>query len=344
MKTIKIIILFTIAVSFHACKKGPVDPGENNLINPYLKEIDFSDPKENGHNFYMGVWSGNNIYTIDQLARFIIDNNYSAVDDTILLDIGIYEKHWTYIDANTSGTEILLVDSRYGDVSSGALYEYKVQTSELNLIIAKTENVSSARYFPGDDNKIIYYKYGDSTYAGAGYHLYNKLLNRDSLLFSYLSLARQSEMLNGFDVHPDGNKLLIPISMSTQTNWRLPKLGIILLNEQRIDTLNVNFELDGPRTGLWVRYNHDASKILYCCFPHGSYTSTTNGSSEVGIIETATLLKTILDVNTNDEGPSSVQLAPNWSPDENAIVFGSGQVFYDGVAGRRHLYILTKIN
>jgi len=100
------------------------------------------------------------------------------------------------------------------------------------------------------------------------------------------------------------------------------------------------------RTGLWVRYNKNATRILYSNFPSGAFGSTVSDNSEVGIIDVATGSKKVLDVNTEDETPyhQSVQIAPNWSPDESAIIFGSGEVSLEGALGRRRIWILTKLN
>ncbi|MCX6150626.1 MAG: hypothetical protein NTX22_08900 [Ignavibacteriales bacterium] len=327
-----------------SCSDGPTDPHKY-PINPYLKEIKFSNPNRSG-NFYMAVWRGNTIFAIQPFSQFIVDNGYNVAEDK-RLEPDTTSQPWTYIDANSLGTKILLVEAHIGGVSAGALYEYDVLTKQLQLIYDNNYNVASARYYPNDDNKIIYYKYGDNTIKTAGYYLYDKITNKDSLLFPYLSTAGWWETLHGFDIHPNGDTLLIPISLCVGQldHAKPPKLGIISLQKQKIDTLDISFNISYIRTGLWLRYNHDGSKILYCCFPDNAYGFVTNDNSEVGIIESSTLTKTILDVNTNDESEyGSVQLAPNWSPDEKAIVFGSSQVAASGQAGFRHLYILSKIN
>ncbi|MBA4313224.1 MAG: hypothetical protein C0417_11405 [Chlorobiaceae bacterium] len=337
---VRILFILQIIVGF-TCKDKGTEPLYN--LNPYLKEIKFLDPKKTGI-FHMAVWRDSTIYAIQQFSRFIIDKNYNVQHDTILLDVGIYEKYWTYIDADVNGSKILLVASRFRDASSGALYEYDRQTGNIQMIYDRSHNISSARYFPNDVMKIVYYSYGDDNFVGAGYYLHDKTTNRDSLLFSYISTAGPTEMLNGFDIHPNGNSLLIPISHSTPLMLKPPKLGKVSLSEQKLDTLNINFSFSKGRSGLWVRYNKDASKILYCCFPYGAYTAISNDGSEVGIIESSTMNKRIIDVNTQSNTKYlSVQLAPNWSPDEKAIIFGSGNVSIEGSLGRRHLYILTKI-
>jgi hypothetical protein len=337
---VRILFILQIIAGFK-CKDKGTSPLSN--LNPYIKEIKFSNPKKTG-NFIMAIWRDSTICAIQQFSRFIIDKKYDVQHDTILLNVGIYEKYWTYIDADVNGSKILLVASRFGDASSGALYEYDRLTGNIQMIFDSSHNISSARYFPKDVLKIIYYSYGNDNFVGAGYYLHDKTTNRDSLLFSYISTAGPTEMLNGFDIHPNGNSLLIPISQSTPLMLKSPKLGIVSLIEQKLDTLNINFSFSKGRSGLWVRYNKNASKILYCCFPYGTYSGFIYDGSEVGIIELSNLNKRIIDVDTqSDSKYQSVQLAPNWSPDERAIIYGSGDVFNEGYAGRRHLYILTKI-
>jgi hypothetical protein len=316
---------------------SPTGPTTIIKLNPYLKEINFSNPKQYG-NIYMAIWRKNTIFAIQQLSKFVIDDNDNVIQDTVLLDIGIYEKFWTYIDANIDGSKLLLVATAHDGVSAGSLYEYDVLSGQLQLLFDQTRNVASARYYPKDNTKVVYYSFGDNMNIGAGYYLYDKSLGQDRLLFPYLSSAGWWETLHGFDVDPNGDKLLIPISQAIGQfdHSKPPKLGIVSLLQQKLDTLSIDFNFSFDRTGLWVRYNHDGSKILYCCFPDNAYGFVANDNSEVGIIDASTLTKNTLNVNTNDESKyGSVQLAPNWSPDETEIVFGSGQVISSGQAGMR---------
>ena len=323
--------------------KGPTDAG-GNKINPDLKEIKFSNPKLSP-DFYMAVWRGNTIFPIQGLSKFVLDAEYNVLQDT-LLEANIKWGNWTYIDANSFGSKLLLVEKTYIDgTPSGSLYEYDVNSGQLQLLYERSRNIASARYHPQDDTKIIYYTFGDSLNTiSPGYYLRTKKSQVDSLLFPYLSSAGVWETLHGFDIHPNENSLLIPISRCVgQFNHASPKLGIVSLNKQKLDTLDINFDMSFFRTGLYVRYNRSGSKILYCCFPENAYGYVTNDNSEVGIIDASTLTKKILNADTYGKELGSVQLAPNWSPDENAIVFGSGQVISSGQAGKRHLYIL-KLN
>jgi len=340
-----VLVLSFVALSSTCCN-GPSDSG-GNKINPYIKEIKFSDPKLSP-NFLMAVWRGNAIFAIQGLSKFTIDNQYNVVKDT-LLETDIKWENWTYIDANEAGTKLLLIEYKYDsfyDIPTTTLYEYDFQSNRLQPLYDKKSNISTARYYPHDDTKIVYYSFGDSLSNGAGYYLRDKITQQDTLLFPYLSSAGIWETLHGFDIHPSGGLLLVPINRSSGrfTHEKSPKIGIASLKKQTLDTLDVNFDFILNRTGLYLRYNHDGSKILYCCFPDNAYGYVTNGTSEVGIIDATTLTKTILDVDTYGKGLGSIQLAPNWSPDETAIVYGSGEVRLDGTAGIRHLYILTKLN
>jgi hypothetical protein len=343
LKYISLLILFLLPII--SCDDGPPTDSNKYPINPYLKEIKFSNPNKKG-NFYMAVWRDNTIFAIQPLSKFIIDNNFDVIQDTILESTITVQKPWTYIDANSIGSKILLVETHRGGVSAGALYEFDVSLGQLQLLYDNSRNIASARYYPNDDSKIIYYSFGDSQNIGAGYYLKDNNSGTDTLLFPYLSTAGWWETLHGFDIHPNGDTLLIPISLSVgQFNLAPPKLGKASIKDQRLDTLDIEFDMSFVRTGLYVRYNNVGSKILYCCFPFNAYGFVTNDNSEVGIIESTTLHKIILNINTNGEsGHGSVQLAPNWSPDETAIVFGSGQVISTGQAGFRHLFILTRLN
>lgn len=324
------------------CDNGPTDNSVNK-INPYIKEIKFSNSKKSS-NYYMAVWREKSIFAISAVYRFDLDKNFLVIHDSILLT-GLF----TYIDANNTGTKLLLGVTTFEELYTSptrVIYEYELSNNKIELLYGKTRNVGSARYFPGDDTKIVYYSFGDSLSNGAGYYLLDKNTNQDTLLFPYLSTAGIWETLHGFDIHPSGKSLLVPIERSQGrfTHLLPPKIGVASLEKQKLDTLAVNFDFIENRTGVYLRYNKAGNKILYSCYPNNAYGYVTNGSSEVGIIETATLTKKILDINTNTQSKyGSVQLAPNWSPDETAIVYGSGNVNYEGMAGDRGLYILTKI-
>lgn len=206
-----------------------------------------------------------------------------------------------------------------------------------------TYNISSAVYWHGDDNRIIYYSYGNEQGLEAGYYLLDKTTGEDSLLYAHRSPLGAGEMLNGFDLSPDNRKLLIPDIRASWEEPRTPQIIEYDLHTRQVDTLHIAFDLSFVRIGLWLRYSPDGSKILYCNFPFGSFTPLTNDDSEVGIIEGATRQKRVLDVNTH-AGYRSVQLAPTWSPDGRHIIYGSAPlVMPSGFKGTYSLYVLKNI-
>lgn len=231
----------------------------------------------------------------------------------------------------------------YYDVSGDSLYEFDILSEQLTLLKDSSHIVSSAVYFHKNDNKIIYYKYGDPLGIEPGYYLYDKFLDQDILLFSYISPSGPTELVNGLDFHPNNDRILIPICRSTLLEAITPMLGEFSFGSNRIDTLSIEFDLSLVRIGVWGRYNQDGTQILYCVYPKGANTETTNDNSEVGIIDYLFLEKKILDVNTNPNG-KSVQIAPNWNNDFQSIVFGSGRLTLEGTAGRRGLYTPKQLN
>lgn len=306
-------------------------------INPNIVKLDI--PSTNN---FVAVWHGNDIYSVTPPYYFKINDSYEVTE---VRELPIPFGNWTYIEINEAGTKLLLVKSTYRDISSGFLYEFDIQSEQLILLKDSTHNVSTAVYWHGDDNRIIYYKYGDPVGTEPGYYIYNKLTNEDTLLLSYISPGGPAELINGFDLHPNNDRLLIPLCQSTLLDAKPPKLGIYTFGSNKIDTLSLEFDFSFIRIGIWVRYNNDGSKILYCVYPKGAYTETTNDNSEVGIIEYPSLKKNILNVNTNTRAfCESVQLAPNWNQDFQSIIYGSGMLFLEGAIGRRELFILKQFN
>lgn len=336
-----IIIILLIAGLSCSSPTGP----EKREVNPNIIEIKYSDPLQ-VTNYFMGVWRNNKVFSVVPLIIFTLDNDCKALSNTKSKATGMPGRaYWRYMEANEAGTKLLLVNSEYSDVCSGSLYEYDVTAEEIKLLKDESNSVSSAKYLHGNDTKLIYYKYGDLYNNGAGYYLFDKATNKDSLIFTYHSAVGRGERLNCFDIHPNNKKLLLGLNTCVGFNSSPPLLCEYDFQKQKIDTLNIKFVLSRTRTGLWVRYNGDATKVLYSCFPTGIYTDTVSDESEVGIIELPSLQKKVLDINTNsNKNYGSVQLAPNWSPNYDKIVFGSGQVLPDGAVGTRKLFILKNIN
>jgi len=337
--------LFLVSISFlsfHCSNPSKPDDRKNN------DNVIFVEFNEN-INLHMATWRDNKLYTANRLYKLILDSEYLVESDSLFeslidttLDWGFNNK---FIESNEQGTKLLYVKSLYRDVSAGSLYELNLETLDCTLIIDSIYNISSAVYWHGDDSKLVYYQYGNPVGSNPGYYLYNKITNQNELLYEYIAPCGPSEMLNGFDLHPNNNVLLIPAVQAPSLSNKPPKIVQYNINTGISDTLAVDFDLSMVRIGLWLRYNSDASKILYCNFPRGAFTYTTNDDSEVGIIELPALGKKILDVNTNPEDPyKSIQIAPNWSPDDKHIVYGSGPLSIEGARGTYKLFILKNVN
>ncbi len=342
--SIKSLLIFSLLIFsptiFNNCDKEPVGP-DNNGISENITRLIGSKDKFYGGSSFMGVWYNNQIFSTGPVQEWQLDNHHDVIRDSILILLRFY----SYISCDENGSKLLLVRTNYGDASAGGLLEYDLKSGHLELLIDSTLHVSSAVYWHGDDSKIVYYRYGNPVGTDPGYYLFDKISGKDSLLFSYISPVGPSEMLNGFDLHPNNNKLLIPAIQATPLTSRPPKLFEYDLETGLKDTLNVSFSDSPFNIGLWLRYNNDGSQILYCNFPSGAYTYTTNSNSEVGIITRSSLQKRVLDVNTNPNGrKESVQLAPNWSPDNKHIVYGSGRLSREDARGLYYLYILKNVN
>jgi hypothetical protein len=298
---------------------------------------------------HMAVWRNNKLFSIKIPNEMTLNDEYAVESDSVyefLKDTTITSGYnYKFIEANEQGTKVLYAKSIYRDVSAGSLYELDLESKEYTLLIESSYNVSSAVYWHGDDSRLVYYRYGNPIGHNPGYYLYDKNTKQSELLFEHIAPCGPSEMLNGFDLHPNNNVLLIPAVQAPPLSNKSPKIIKYNINKKTIDTLSVNFDLSNRRIGLWLRYNSDASRILYCNFPRGSFTSTTNDDSEVGIIELPSQDRKILDVNTNSKDTyKSVQIAPNWSPDYKHIVYGSGPLSIEGARGRYSLYILKNVN
>jgi hypothetical protein len=297
----------------------------------------------------MGYLRNQKIYSAWYGYLRITDSFAVVADSNVRPTIsgGITSGHLTYMsDFARSSDAFLVVISSYRNVSVGWLCDYGIAANTIIPIKDTTYSISSALYWHGDDSRLIYYSYGNDTGLAPGYYLYNKTTNQDSLLFPHRSAMGPSEMLNGFDLSPDNRKLLIPNVRSSWQQNQTPQIIEYDLWTQQADTFATEFDFSLARLGLWLRYSPDGTRILYCNFPLGSFTETTNDNSEVGIIEIPSRTKRILDVNTQDCcGGQSVQVAPTWTPDGNNIIYGSGPVFFpSGAKGFFSLYVLRNIN
>jgi hypothetical protein len=333
MKTNNVAFLFIeILLTLGCCKKERCEDCNLDKINPNIISLDkkyyFSRCAE---------WIDNNqFYTVGPIRNIQTDSSFNITKDTLLAPYGSY-----YIESNNSGNKILFVQSKFSDVSEGALKEYDIVTGQFVELFDSTYNISSAVYYRGDDS-IIYYTYGKPFYNNPGYFLYNRSTGESTKILEYLAQIEgpEAEMVNGFDIHPTKNILLIPAVRRA----RSPLIIQYNMEKKVMDTLDINFDFSFNRICLWLRYNKVGDKVLYSCYPEYAGTSTTNDDSEIGIIDLTSMEKRVLDVNTNSGGTfRSVNVFPNWSPDGRHIVYGSGKLSIEGARGTYHLYILKNV-
>jgi hypothetical protein len=339
-----ILVLLTaliISVFLYSCKTSSTGPDSNNT-NPDIVAPDIYPINQ------MAVWNKDMIYTIPTMLFYRIDSNYKVIEKSGFGDqYGNYipvmsGSRWNFIEINDTGTKLLLVSSKYSDVSAGSLYEFDIPSKTLTLLKDSSNFISSAKYFRGTDSRIIYYKYGWPIGNKAGYYILDKSSGKDTLVLSHIAKNGTSETLNCFDLHPNNQTLVFAISQTENNDRRAPKLGLYNFGSNKIDTLPVAFDFYAIKIGLWLRFNSTGSKILYCSFPKGIYGDATFDDSQVGIIEFPSLNRKVLNVNTNSPW-TSVQLAPRWGSGDRTIIYDSGKLSNEGVVGRRHIYILKNI-
>jgi len=286
----KIFVMIIILLSCF-CEKNPVKPN-NGTVNKNIVKLKDSHDKFYG---FVAVWRNDLIFATPPVQKLQINSQFSVIEDSLFI-IGDF---WLFIEANESGSKLLLIKSNYYSVSAGALYEFDIGTGQTKLLRDRILNVSSALYWHGDDTRIVYYRYGNPIGTEAGYYLFNSVTQTDSLILEYISPLEHIspfepyEPVNGFDLSPDNSKLLIPAVQAIGS----PKIVEYDLQTRVRDTLDVSFDISFTRICLWLRYNNDGSQILYSNFPRGSYIHPTNDGSEVGIIDRTTLKKRVLDVN-----------------------------------------------
>ncbi|GHU95524.1 hypothetical protein FACS1894156_5250 [Bacteroidia bacterium] len=205
--------------------------------------------------------------------------------------------------------------------------EYDLNTCKIEEI--DTFEVASAMYYKGNDTII----YGTSL---GEYYMYNRYTKESEYICS--GTYRKIESLysmNGFDIHPQQNKLLISVDGKDKT---------VLMVEydmdiKQADTLDILFPTE---SAVWFRYNKTGDKILYAvCVDKHSFVD-----SEIGIIDIVTMQKRVLDVNTSTIVYGSVNINPEWSPDERHIVYTSYRyaLCFGGLSDVPDLCILKNIN
>lgn len=344
------LFLFIAIFTVSSCAPPQEETINENIIK-ITDRLNKNETPGNGSNVpgdnRMGVWLDDKICSVSPLRFIYINQNFERIldsvlvaDETIFPYPGVY-LFLTYIALNKPRNKLLMVGSYYEDVSLGSLWEFDLVKNEIKLLRDSTYSVSSAVYFADDDNRCIYYSYGNPIGTNAGYYELDMTTGQDTLIFPYYSAIGPSEQINGFDLHPGGEILLIPVVQEAH----IPQLVQYNMTTKTLDTLGVDFDLSLNRICLWVRYNSTGNQILYSNYPRFilGRGGAPDNDSDIGIIEIPSLVNRILDVNTNP-GYRSMSVFPNWSPDDRHIVYGSGNVTVEGWRGDYDLFILKNVN
>ncbi|MDL1892225.1 hypothetical protein FBQ87_04950 [Sphingobacteriales bacterium CHB3] len=208
-----ICVLLILLTSQLSCKKdGGTNDGDNQKINPNIVLVkSCCDDPFIGGDYRMGIGVDNLLYCISPGRRIKISSSSMVLEDTLLLFLGRYG----FISGHRSHT-FMVIRSNYPDVSSGQLLELETQTFNLRLLRDSAYNISSATYLP-NENRCIYYSYGEpSRQILPGYYTLDLSTLQDNLLFQYISEIGPAEVVNGFDVSPDGTKLLFPVNRAAE--------------------------------------------------------------------------------------------------------------------------------
>lgn len=331
---------------------GTTGPEEETAINEdivLLKEAR-AEGETLESNPIMGAWTPESIFAAIPLWEITVDSDLKIGEESLLFELGSHPgRPVTFIQTSRSESSLLYVRSIFGGASLGTLYEFNGDREE-RVLRDSSYAVSSAVYHPEDANIVFYYSYGsDPAFGNAdqertpGYYRLNTTTGDDTLLVEHRSPLGPDEMVNGFDVHPNGTTLLIPDVRSSISTPRRPRIVEYDLTTETPDTLALDYD-SFINEGLWLRYSPDGSQILYSNFPFNAYTSTAAPASEVGVFDRATGAKRVLDVNTDPRG-ESVQIAPTWSPNGQHILYGSAPLTLPrGAVGPYSLYVLQDVN
>jgi hypothetical protein len=294
-----------------------------NVVELPYKYFDPDLRDSTGGDFQSAAWIGNKLYATGPIVVYTLDSNeYAGMDSTLMP----FDTYWRslFLTKNSLGTRLLGVNSRYSDLSIGTLFEQDL-ISGTRTILDSINLVSNAAYIPGTNN-LVYYCYGSNdTVRGkavpldsAGYYFLDRTTGNRHLLFHYVSDYAEGETINGFDISPDGKKLLI-----ASVGPHQPVLYEYDLQGHTRDTIPTYFDIAHVGTLLWVRYSPNGEKILYGTYPGDIFAGGfASEPGEIGVIDKSTAQKHVLNGSPDNQGVYMCVL-PSWSPDGKMIVYGA---------------------
>jgi dipeptidyl aminopeptidase/acylaminoacyl peptidase len=291
-------------------------------------------------NLQNAVWTDKYLVATYAIRYIKLTKDFIVEEDAKIGNSSLIEYYPFTMSLNRSKNKILYVVSKYNTESSGRLFEMDLSNYGLRKVIDSTENISSAVYLGGSDSVIVYYSLGNPIGTNAGYYKYNTYTQEKELLLSHYSNLGEDEIVNGFDISPDGKTMLVPIVK----NYTPPMIARYDIESRKmIDTFysftNRNKDL------LWMRYNNDGSKILYSNYGQRAFSVGPSWESDVGILRMKDKKVTEVIVKPTDtKWKDWTAPCPNWSPDCKHIVYGMTTVAETGAVGRYSLYIKTNVD
>lgn len=358
LRAVRLCAPFVFALA--ACSGDPVSPDPGKTINPNVVLVLpwMGVPRDTGGGSYDAFeWaSDGSIYASGPLIHVRLDPDFRRLGGEVSL---MLEGPPGYLTLNRAARRMLMKRSVFapGPRGVGPLFEVDPATGARRLLRDSTFGVTSARFLEagplGGPDRLVYYAIRPAGYltgppAGftPGYRLFDTATGRDSLLVAHEPETEQREYTNGFDLSPDGRRLLYPVHFL----GRLPLLVERDLVTGRADTLDFGFE----RQFLWARYHPTrAGVVVYGNYPLGVQGSSSGDYAEVGVANLTTRERRVLDTNTQAEGRAfepgypvsearSLDIFPVWSPDGRHVLYASAETM-GAQRSNYSLYVLKDV-